>query len=105
MISSAWRAVVPFCLAILLFAPTVWFAFRDEVSDDLRYARRVPGVGWVHGVVDDGGANNVGLYPSLAFDRYERPAISYYDITNGDLKYARFNGSSWIIESPDTSSA
>ena len=50
-------------------------AFYDVVDNDLRYARRVPGVGWVHSAVDTTGF--VGLHPSLAYDRYERPAISY----------------------------
>jgi len=27
-------------------------AFFDDVADDLRYARRVPGVGWVHSAID-----------------------------------------------------
>ena len=33
-------------------------AFFDEAGDDLRFARRVPGVGWVHSCVDDGGGTN-----------------------------------------------
>jgi hypothetical protein len=76
-------------------------AFFDNVDDDLRYARRVPGVGWVHAAIDTG-VNMVGLFPSLAYDRYERPAISYFDTTNDDLKYARLTGSAWQIETVDT---
>jgi hypothetical protein len=68
-------------------------AFYDAVDNDLRYARRVPGVGWVHSEVDTTGS--IGLYPSLAYDRYERPAISYQ---GSGLKYAHFNGSTWDIE-------
>jgi hypothetical protein len=74
-------------------------AFFDDVADDLRYARHVPGVGWVHAAIDTGGT--VGGFPSLAYDRYERPAISYHDQTNGDLKYARLNGSAWQNELVD----
>jgi hypothetical protein len=68
-------------------------AFFDELNDDLRYARRVPGVGWQYAAIDTVGT--VGWHPSLAYDRYERPAISYYDTTNGNLKFARFNGTAW----------
>jgi hypothetical protein len=74
-------------------------AFYDLVNEDLRFARRVPGIGWVHAAVDTVG--NVGKFPSLAYDRFERPAISYHDDTNDDLKYARFNGSAWQTETVD----
>jgi hypothetical protein len=73
-------------------------AFYDAVNDDLRYARRVPGIGWVHSAVDTNG--NVGVHPSLAYDRYERPAVSYFG-PNTDLKYARFTGDTWLLESLD----
>ena len=36
-------------------------AFFDDVDGDLRYARRVPGVGWVHAAIDTVG--DVGLVP------------------------------------------
>jgi len=73
-------------------------AFYHYGGGDLRYARRVPGVGWSHQTVDT--TSDVGRFPSLAYDRYERPAISYFDATNGDLKYVHFNGTSW--ETPQT---
>jgi hypothetical protein len=71
-------------------------AFYDDAGSELRYARRVPGVGWVHAAIDTG--FDAGRYPSLAYDRYERPAISYYDPGNEVLRYARFNGSAWVLE-------
>ncbi|MCX7021898.1 MAG: carboxypeptidase regulatory-like domain-containing protein, partial [bacterium] len=58
--------------------------------------------------VDDGGVGkSIGFYTSLALDSgaWDRPHISYYDGTNGDLKYASWNGSSWLIETVDSAGA
>src|SRR5690606_35022910 len=40
-------------------------------------------------------ARGTGYYTSLAFCPDGRPAISYQDISNADLRFARFNGTSW----------
>jgi hypothetical protein len=37
-------------------------------------------------------------HTSVAFDKFDRPAVSYYDIYNADLKFAEFNGASWDIQ-------
>ena len=48
-------------------------------------------------IIDD-----IGWFTSLALDDNNIPHICYYDYTNGDLKYARWTGSDWAIESLDT---
>ena len=79
-----------------------------DYPDHLRYAYRDPNGQWQISVVDS--SAQCGDYCSLAFDRQNRPAIAYYDISarsatyrkHQDLKFAYFNGSSWQIETVAT---
>ena len=57
---------------------------------------------WHIEAVDPSTTVDVGAFSSLALDSNGYPHISYFDITNLDLKYARWNGSSWQIETVDS---
>jgi methionine-rich copper-binding protein CopC len=46
-------------------------------------------------------AGNVGQYTSIKVDGSDNPHISYYDVTNTDLKYAYKDGSGWHAETVD----
>lgn len=63
-------------------------AYFDGWNGDLRYAARDVAAGeWRVRTIDSRGST--GLYPSLAFGRDGRAAISFYNRTDGDLKLAR----------------
>ena len=50
-------------------------------------------------VIDKGA--NAGQYVSLALNSKNNPGIAYFDGTNGDLKFALFDGSKWSDETVD----
>ncbi|HEC81651.1 MAG TPA: hypothetical protein ENI42_04425, partial [Thermoplasmatales archaeon] len=55
---------------------------------------------WSIEIVDDEG--DVGLHSSLVVDNSGAQLCSYYDKTNGDLKYAVYNGENWVIQTVDS---
>jgi hypothetical protein len=79
-------------------------AYRDETNSDLKYARWT-GSSWDVRTVDSDG--NKGKYASLALDSQDRPHIAYcyeyveYVFTLHDLRYARWTGSTWNLQTVD----
>jgi hypothetical protein len=74
-------------------------SYYDVTNGDLYYARATDASGttWGTPVKVDGVSTNVGQYTSLAVVN-GIPAISYYDVTNGDLYYVQASnadGSTW----------
>jgi hypothetical protein len=74
-------------------------SYFDGTNDDLKYVRWT-GSAW-DGLDGTPGpdavdtAGNVGQFAPIALDSSNRPHICYFDLTNGDLKYARWTGSAW----------
>lgn len=86
-------------LAVVNGFPAI--AFHDVGNSRLLYVRatNANGTAWSAPVVvdDPPGATNVGQYTSLMVVN-GNPAIAYYDVSNGDLKYVRAtdaNGTAW----------
>jgi len=71
--------------------------YRDS-SGRLKYAYRT-GITWITQTIDSAGY--VDDYISLALDSADNPHISYTDIPYHDLKYARWMGSIWDIQTVD----
>ena len=70
-------------------------AYVQDGSGFMMYARHVPGAGW-QSVIADGG--NGGAYPSLVFDRYERPMIGYSSANMETARIETFNGIGWASQ-------
>lgn len=65
---------------------------------DLMYAS----LGMIFNIQTIDSRGNMGPYTSLELDSNEFSHISYYDETNGDLRYVRWTGSGWLIDIVDS---
>ena len=81
-------------------------AYHPDMSGYLKYAYYT-GSSWQFETVDDTiGLGYYGDYSvSLALDAQQRPRIVYHDGDQNDLKYARYNGTAWSIETVDSDSS
>lgn len=72
-------------------------AYADSTTGFLKYAISNPsGNQWGHTIVDN---RTRGVsFISTRFDADNKPIISYYDATPGDLKIARFSARRWVTE-------
>jgi len=71
-------------------------AYYDVTAKALRYATRT--AAWSASFVDWTPGVDVGRYASIALDPTGRPAIAYHDATSLNLKFARFGGSTWTVQ-------
>jgi hypothetical protein len=75
---------------------SVHVAYYDEKNGNLNYIHySISGFSKTTIDGENGEGIIVGLYASIAIDNKSNPHISYYDETNGDLKYIYFSGESW----------
>lgn len=86
---------------------TPHISYFDDENENLKYARFVGagngncgGTAWQCDVVDGSGNGNVGKDTSI--DASGQVSISYYDVGNRDLKYARLVSGVWTTEVVDT---
>jgi len=83
-------------------------AFKGAMDfGDIQYARDHAGIGWAaQDLFPSTGTVGRGAFASLAFDRHERPAISFRSadgqVVDSSLRFSHFDGQDWqhqIVES------
>lgn len=74
------------------------FAYYDSLAQTMRYSTRSNAGVWSKLQTIDNSLPFQGYYLSMAVDKWGRPSVAYFDGTNGDLKYAHFDGVRWTTE-------
>lgn len=78
--------------------------YFDRTNTRLVHATNAGG-SWTHTVIDEEPGVSLGLYNAVAVDhtaKVGRVHVAYYDLTNGDLRYARRDpGGAWVRRSID----
>lgn len=79
-------------------------SYTEEGDGVLRYAHW-DGAQWLVQTVASIGRSGQGhrMGTSLALDSAGRPHIGFYEASAGDLKYARWDGASWMVQTVDVS--
>lgn len=74
----------------------VWIAYQDTSNGTLKYAHKGDGT-WDVALADAGGgpSADAGYWASLAFDSSGAPTVAHYDKSKGNLRVARWNGTSF----------
>lgn len=82
---------------------TIQVAYYESIYGDLYYAQRKgASASWNYQKVDSVG--NVGRFVKLQYNNNngKYPVMMYYDLTNKDLKMAKYNGTNWQISVVDS---
>ncbi len=81
----------------------IHLSYYDDNDELLIYAVQ-DGNSWTRQEVDSVGdvSSSIDGAIGLALDVNDLPHISYYNFTIGDLKYAHFDGSDWLIQTVDS---
>lgn len=79
-----------------VLTPIPNISYLDFSNYNLKFARMNVDKSWSKSSLDS--TDRVGLFTSIAMDPDGKIWISYYDSSNGNLKYARYASGSWSVK-------